>query len=86
MKKSLVGVIVSKKMDKTVVVEVSQWKTNRLFHKRYQQRRRFMVHNPDNAYEVGTSVEISPIRPLSRHKSWKIVGETAAKKKAGGQR
>ncbi len=73
MKRSQIGIVISDKMDSSAVVEVSRWKTHRLYGKRFKRASRFLVGNPDNSYKIGDTVEINETRPLSRHKHWQIV-------------
>ncbi len=79
MKKTLTGKIVSDKMTNTAVVSVATWLTHPIIHKRYQRHRKFMVENPNNEYKNGQTVEISPTKPLSRHKHYTIVGVVGVK-------
>lgn len=72
MKKSLVGTIVSDKMQHTAVIEVAVWREHRVIKKRYQRHNRFMADNPANAYKTGDVVEIVETKPLSKNKSWRI--------------
>jgi small subunit ribosomal protein S17 len=66
------GVIVSDKMDKTVMVEVTRVQRHRLYKKVIRQRRKFMAHDEENACRVGDRVQIVESRPLSRHKHWVV--------------
>ena len=66
------GVVLSDKMDKTVVVQVTRLKQHRLYKKVIRQRRKFMAHDEDNACKVGDRVRIVESRPLSRHKHWVV--------------
>jgi len=70
--KERVGVVVSDKMDKTVVVAVA----NRVTHKKYGkivgQTRRYKAHDEENACHVGDRVRIRESRPLSRTKRWAV--------------
>ncbi len=66
------GVVVSNKMDKTVVVEVTRLQQHRLYKKVIRQRRKFMVHDDASACQVGDRVRIVESRPLSRHKHWVV--------------
>lgn len=66
------GVVVSDKMDKTVVVEVTRLQQHRLYKKVIQQRRKFMAHDDANTCQVGDRVRIVESRPLSRHKHWVV--------------
>jgi len=74
------GVVVSNKMDKTVVVEVSRTVLHPVYKKFVRRRKRFMAHDEDNRCRIGDEVMIVETRPLSRHKNWrvrKIVKEAA---------
>jgi len=66
------GVIVSDKMDKTVMVQVTRVRRHRLYKKVIRQRRKFMAHDEENACQVGDRVRIVESRPLSRHKHWVV--------------
>lgn len=66
------GVIVSDKMDKTVMVEVTRVQRHRLYKKVIRQRRKLMAHDEENACRVGDRVQIVESRPLSRHKHWVV--------------
>ena len=66
------GVVVSDKMDKTVVVEVERLRRHRFYHKVIRQRRKLMAHDEGNACQVGDRVRIVESRPLSRHKHWVV--------------
>ena len=72
-KRKLKGVIVSDKMQKTVVVGVEYWKTNKKYRKQYKMLRKFKAHNENNEYKVGDTVVIEESRPLSREKRWVVV-------------
>jgi small subunit ribosomal protein S17 len=66
------GVVVSNKMNKTVIVEVEKTVTHRLYH-RYQKRTsRFYAHDEANACQVGDQVRLVSTRPLSRLKRWRV--------------
>jgi small subunit ribosomal protein S17 len=76
-----VGVVVSNKMNKTVIVEVEKTVTHRLYH-RYQKRTsRFYAHDEQNVCGVGDQVRLVATRPLSRLKRWRV---DEVVKKAGG--
>lgn len=66
------GLVVSDKMDKTVMVEVTRLKRHRLYSKVIRQRRKFMAHDEDNDCRLGDRVRIVESRPLSRHKHWVV--------------
>jgi small subunit ribosomal protein S17 len=74
------GIVVSDKMDKTVVVEVSRTVLHPVYKKFVRRRKRFMAHDEDNRCRIGDEVMIVETRPLSRQKKWrvqKIVKEAA---------
>ncbi len=60
-------------MDKTVTVVVERLQKHRRYDKYVLYRKSFMVHDPNNEAGVGDLVEIEEIRPISRHKSWRLV-------------
>jgi len=66
------GVVVSDKMEKTVVVEVTRLRRHQLYGKVIRQRRKFMAHDDSNTCRVGDRVRIVESRPLSRHKHWVV--------------
>ncbi len=72
-KRILKGTIVSDVMDKTVVVEVSRFKSHPLYVKRVKDSRRYKAHDEHNQYKVGDYVEIQETRPISKEKTWKVV-------------
>jgi small subunit ribosomal protein S17 len=74
------GVVISDRMDKTVVVEVSRTVLHPVYKKFVRRRKRFMAHDEENRCHIGDEVTIVETRPLSRHKNWrvqKIVREAA---------
>jgi len=73
-KRSKVGVVVSDKMDKTVVVKVETLKIHPKYKKRYQTSKKYKAHDKDNKYRIGDRVVIEETRPLSREKKWKVIG------------
>lgn len=70
--KSRIGVVVSDRMDKCVVVEVKRNVLHPLYGKYIRKRSRFMAHDEANAYRVGDRVRIIETRPLSRRKRWRV--------------
>jgi small subunit ribosomal protein S17 len=67
------GVVVSDKMDKTVVVTVERRKKHRLYHKVMTFTSRYKAHDETNACRRGDVVRIQESRPLSRDKRWRVV-------------
>lgn len=72
-RKTLVGHVVSDKMDKTVVVVVERLTRHPLYHKIIKQTKRFMAHDEHEMCQVGDQVRIVETRPQSRHKRWRVV-------------
>jgi small subunit ribosomal protein S17 len=66
------GVVVSDKMDKTVVVLVERLVQHAVYKKYVRQRKKYKAHDPDNRCRVGDQVSIVEARPLSREKRWRV--------------
>ena len=71
-KRQLKAVVVSDKMDKTLVVEIKRLKTHPLYKKRYNVSKRLKVHDPKNSGKEGDVVMIEQCRPMSRDKKWRL--------------
>ena len=67
------GVVVSDKMDKTVVVEVEDVRQHRLYGKRVRRTTKFKAHDEANAAGIGDIVRLAETRPLSAGKRWRVV-------------
>jgi len=72
-KRRLVGVVVSDRMQKTVVVEVGRTAIHPKYEKLVRSRSRFKAHDEKNEYQVGDRVIIEETRPLSREKRWRVL-------------
>jgi len=71
-RKTMVGRVVSNKMDKTVVVMVETLKRHPLYKKVIRKRKKYKAHDADNACQVGDLVRIVESRPLSKEKRWVV--------------
>lgn len=71
-KRSMVGRVVSDKMDKTVVVEVERLRRHPLYKKTMRVKKRFKAHDATNGCRVGDMVRIKESRPLSHEKRWVV--------------
>ena len=69
----LKGVVVSDKMDKTVIVAVSRFIKHPLYGKFYKVSKKYKAHDEENNSKVGDKVEIVETRPISKDKRFKIV-------------
>lgn len=67
------GVVVSDKMEKTVVVAVERLTKVPLYGKRIKQTTKFKAHDEENSCRQGDTVEIMETRPLSKDKRWRVV-------------
>ncbi|HPW34308.1 MAG TPA: 30S ribosomal protein S17 [Candidatus Paceibacterota bacterium] len=79
-KRQLSGMVVSDKMDKTRVVEISRLKKNTRYEKYFKVSKRFKAHDENNQYHIGDKVVIRECKPMSKDKRWEIV-ELIAKAK-----
>jgi small subunit ribosomal protein S17 len=70
--KTLRGVVVSDKMDKTVVVSVSRFVKHPKYGKYYSINKKYKVHDAENKCKVGDKVEIIETRPISKDKKFRI--------------
>ncbi|OGZ01923.1 MAG: 30S ribosomal protein S17 [Candidatus Liptonbacteria bacterium RIFCSPLOWO2_01_FULL_53_13] len=73
MTRTLTGVVVSDKMQKTRVVAVARMKKHAKYLKYYKTTTRFLAHDEKNESREGDVVQIKETRPLSRKKRWEIV-------------
>ncbi|KRO16958.1 30S ribosomal protein S17 [Lacticaseibacillus saniviri] len=67
------GRVVSDKMDKTITVEVSTYKTHPVYGKRVKYSKKYYAHDEENAAHVGDIVRIMETRPLSRNKRFRLL-------------
>ena len=74
----LTGLVVSDKMDKTVVVEVTRRVKHPKYRKYINRTKSFKAHDEDNAFKAGDRVVIQESRPLSRTKRWVVVGNATS--------
>ena len=72
MSRTLTGVVVSDKTDKTIVIAVQTRKTNRIYKKQYSVTTKFMAHDENNSAHVGDRVVIVETRPLSARKRFML--------------
>ncbi len=68
-----IGVVVSDKMDKTIVVKVERQFAHPLYKRTVKRTKKFLAHDEEGAATVGDRVEIVESRPLSRRKRWALV-------------
>lgn len=68
-----VGIVVSDKMQKTIVVRVDRMKMHPKYKKQYKQSTTFKVHDEKGEFHVGDMVSFVETRPLSKDKRWRVV-------------
>ena len=71
-KRSFVGIVSSDKMDKTIVVEITTKKRDRLYKKYVTRTKKYMAHDEQNDAHIGDTVRIVECRPLSKDKCWRL--------------
>ena len=72
-KKRMIGVVVSDKMDKTVVVAVERLVQHPRYKKYIRRTKKYHAHDERNECKVGDIVEIEETRPLSKTKRWRVI-------------
>ncbi len=71
-RKTRVGVVVSDKMDKTIVVAIKTKVRHPLYGKMVNRTRKFKAHDEENACGIGDTVRIVETRPISKDKRWRL--------------
>ena len=72
-KKLLQGIVVSDKMQKTIVVEVETIKEHPKYKRRYKSHTKFKAHDEKQEYHVGDKVVIEETKPISKDKNWTVI-------------
>jgi len=72
-RKSRIGVIVSNKMEKSIVVAIEKRVQHPLYKKFFKKTTKFMAHDEKNEGGIGGKVKIMETRPLSKNKRWRLV-------------
>jgi small subunit ribosomal protein S17 len=83
--RTLTGRVVSNKMDKTITVVVERVVTHPEYGKILRRQSKIKAHDENNACQEGDTVVITPCRPISRHKAWKLVEIVARAAPAAAQ-
>ncbi len=68
----MVGVVVSNKMEKTVVVSVERLVKHPMYQKYVRRQTKYAAHDETNICQIGDKVQITESRPLSRSKRWRV--------------
>lgn len=72
-RKTIVGIVTSDKMDKTIVVTVEDFVRHSLYGKAVKRTKKIKVHDENNECQIGDKVRIMETRPLSKDKRWRLV-------------
>jgi len=74
-RKKFDGIVISDKMEKTIVVRVDRVKQHPKYKKRYTVSRNYKVHDEKNEYKEGDKVNFTECRPLSKDKRWRVLAK-----------
>jgi small subunit ribosomal protein S17 len=73
LRKERIGLVVSNKMDRSIVVEIETKKKHPIYGKFVKQTNKFMAHDEKNDCNIGDTVKIAETRPMSKNKRWRLV-------------
>ena len=73
LRKTMIGNVVSNKMDKTVVVAVKTNEMNKMYGKIEKKTYKLKAHDENNECQIGDKVKVMETRPLSKDKRWRVV-------------
>jgi small subunit ribosomal protein S17 len=73
LRKERIGVVVSNKMEKTIVIAVKRKVKHPIYHKFVNKTSKFYAHDETNSCNIGDTVKVSETRPLSKNKNWRLV-------------
>jgi len=73
LRKERIGVVVSNKMDKSIVVAVRRKVKHPIYGKFVNKTKKMMAHDEENSCKIGDTVRIAETRPLSKNKNWRLV-------------
>ena len=76
--RTLTGRVVSTKMQKTIAVEIERLVRHGMYGKFIRRTTKLLAHDEEGKVKEGDTVVIVPCRPMSRHKSWKVLSVTAS--------
>ena len=85
-KKTMTGIVVSNKMDKTLVVKVERRFSHPVFKKVVKTTKKYKVHDEKNECLEGDFIRIQETRPLSKEKRWRLIGIISREKSLIGEK
>jgi len=71
--KELIGTVRSNAMEKTIVVDITRTRLDKLYKKQLKVTKKIMAHDEKNSAKVGDKVRVVECRPLSKSKRWRLV-------------
>jgi small subunit ribosomal protein S17 len=77
-KRILQGVVVSDKMDKTIVVQVERRVMHPIYKKFVRRTKKYSAHDEGNVHKVGETVRIQECRPISKRKRWEVISDSGS--------
>lgn len=73
LRKERIGVVVSNKMDKSIVVAIKRKEKHPIYGKFINKTKKLMAHDEENSCNIGDTVRVAETRPLSKNKAWRLV-------------
>ncbi|GAB1418586.1 30S ribosomal protein S17 [Bacteroidales bacterium] len=73
LRKERIGVVTSNKMEKSITVEIERRVKHPIYGKFVKKTSRFMAHDEKNECNIGDTVRIMEVRPLSKNKCWRLI-------------
>lgn len=73
LRKTMIGTVVSDKMDKTIVVAVETSVAHPIYNKTVKRTYKLKAHDEENVCQIGDKVKVMETRPLSKDKRWRVV-------------
>ena len=73
LRKTKVGVVVSNKMDKSIIVAIERRVAHPIYKKYFKKTTKLMAHDENNESGIGDVVKIMETRPLSKNKKWRLL-------------
>jgi len=73
LRRERIGVVVSNKMEKSIIVAVRRKVKHPIYGKFVNKTTKFVAHDPDNTCNIGDTVKIMETRPLSKTKNWRLI-------------
>ena len=73
LRKTMIGTVLSNKMEKTVVVAVETSVSHKIYGKTVKRTYKLKAHDEENACQIGDKVRVMETRPLSKDKRWRVV-------------